>query len=117
MTINKKYFANLITFYCIICHLSFIECFSIPSKNVNLKLKIPYTTLKSTPFDISLYDDDDANPFFNALNPLACAPGTQLILGINKYAHPFFSMIITHLPFLYRLQKYKRYMKLKYQFL
>lgn len=87
MTINKKYFANLITFYCIICHLSFIECFSIPSKNVNLKLKIPYTTLKSTPFDISLYDDEDANPFFDALNPLACPPGTQLILGINKYSH------------------------------
>ncbi len=41
----------------------------------------------STPFDISLYDDDEANPFFDALNPLACPPDTKLVLGLNKYSH------------------------------
>ena len=43
--------------------------------------------LHSTPFDISLYDDEEANPFFDTLNPLACPPNTKLVLGLNKYSH------------------------------
>ncbi len=45
------------------------------------------SSLHSTPFDISLYDDEDANPFFDVLNPLACPPNTKLVLGLNKYSH------------------------------
>ncbi len=43
--------------------------------------------LHSTPFDISLYDDENDNPFFDALSPLACPPNTKLIIGLNKYSH------------------------------
>ena len=44
------------------------------------------TYIESTPFDVSFYDDD-TNPFFDALNPLACPPHTKLVLGLNKYSH------------------------------
>ena len=47
----------------------------------------PTTCLNSSPFDISLYDDDESNPFFESLNPLACPPNTNIILGLNKYSH------------------------------
>lgn len=58
-----------------------IEAFTVAPRYV------PSTSLCSTPFDISLYDDDEANPFFDALNPLACPPDTKLIVGLNKYSH------------------------------
>jgi len=43
--------------------------------------------LYSTPFDVSLYDDDENNPFITSMNKLACPPNTKLVLGINKYSH------------------------------
>jgi len=51
------------------------------------------TKLRSTPFDLDMYDDLD-NPFQpsdgdedNNLPPLAVDPSTRLTLGINKYSH------------------------------
>ncbi len=45
--------------------------------------------LFSTPFDASLYadDEDTPNPFTSNLNTLAVAPDTPIVLGINKYSH------------------------------
>lgn len=45
--------------------------------------------LFSTPFDASLYDDDDetANPFTSTVNYLAAPPDTELVIGLNKYSH------------------------------
>jgi len=55
------------------------------------------TLLRSTPFDASLYDDNDAsddlaslasaNPFSVDISPLAVSPDTKLVLGLNKYSH------------------------------
>lgn len=45
--------------------------------------------LFSTPFDASLYDDDEetANPFTSTINYLAAPPNTKLVIGLNKYSH------------------------------
>ena len=59
------------------------------------------SSLQSTPFDASLYEDDDnsaasaadlaslasANPFASDHSPLAAPPGTKLVVGLNKYSH------------------------------
>ena len=48
----------------------------------------PLSCLYSTPFDASLYDnEDDLNPFASALSPLALPPSTNIVLGLNKYSH------------------------------
>jgi len=68
--------------------------FGVIKQNTNEKLHktTPFhtttpTSLLSTAYDISLYDDDDQNPFTTNSNPLAAEPNTKLILGINKYSH------------------------------
>ena len=67
--------------------LSPLSPLASPSFRTSTKATTTTTTLHSTPFEGSLYDDEEANPFFNSLNPLACPPNTKLILGLNKYSH------------------------------
>lgn len=45
--------------------------------------------LFSTPFDASLYDDNEeaVNPFTSTVNYLAAPPDTELVIGLNKYSH------------------------------
>jgi len=45
------------------------------------------TALQSTPFDASMYENEDINPFTSSLNPLAAPLNTKLVVGLNKYSH------------------------------
>lgn len=46
------------------------------------------TALRSTtPFDASMYENEDINPFASSLNPLAAPEDTKIVLGLNKYSH------------------------------
>lgn len=59
--------------------------------------KLKYILLRSTPFDVSLYDsgddkdDNGANeridPLGSEFRELAVPPGTNIVVGINKYSH------------------------------
>ncbi len=78
--------------HCHIMVISKVEAFTLPSSSfspiMRKRLVDPEkTVLCSTPFDVSLYDDEDSNPFYDVLNPLACPPDTKLAVGLNKYSH------------------------------
>lgn len=99
MLIHRTAFLTFIQFHSLSLNIPGVDAFQISSpfgtsKHVKKipKLAKKYlnkatTPLYSTPFEGSLYEDDEVNPFFDALNPLACPPNTKLTIGLNKYSH------------------------------
>ena len=92
-------FSSLLSLSCIICTSEAFTGHSTGGTGANQhrSSSSSSTLLRSTPFDASLYDDNDgaddlaslesANPFSVDASPLAVSPGTKLVLGLNKYSH------------------------------
>ena len=91
---DKMWASNV--FVSLLCLVCTSDAFTSHQRPAN-QPSVSSTLLRSTPFDASLYDDNDgaddlaslasANPFSADISPLAVSPDTKLVLGLNKYSH------------------------------